>query len=129
MTDMKWTVSVQMDGGTILTAAAGEQTVEATDSIEVTLPPGTTDKVVEIQPGAATRIKLLVIKSSAYGQDLTYKVGNGTTDSASITIDAPQVFSGGSITLFGVDPLQLKLSNASAADATVLILVARDATP
>lgn len=130
MAEMSWTVSVQMNGGTMLTAAAAKQSVEATDSIEVTLAPGTTDKVVEIQPGAASAVQLLIIKSSIYGSDLTYKMSDGTTDSGSVTIDAPQVLSAGSVALLGVDPRRLKLSNGSTTtEATVLIFVARDATP
>jgi hypothetical protein len=127
MSEMNWTVSVQMNGGTTLTAAAGKQAVEATDSIEVTLA-ADTDQVVEIQPGGASAIQLLVIKSSVYGDALTYTVSDGTNDSESVKIDAPQVFSRGSVSLFGVDPHQLKLSNDMETAATILILVARDAT-
>lgn len=129
MADMTWTVSVQMSGGTTLTAAVAKQSVEATDSIEVTLAAATTDRVVQIQPGKAATIRLLVIKSSTYGSDLTYKVSDGASDSNAVPIDAPQVFSGGSVALFGVDPHQLKLSNASDKEVTALIFVARDATP
>ena len=113
-----------------MTAAADAQAVEATDSVVVVVAPATTDKVVDLQPGAASAIRLLVIKASTYGPDLTYKVSDGTTDSGSITLDAPQIFSGGNASLFGRDPHQLKFSNASTVnEATVQVLVARDATP
>ena len=130
MPDLSWKTIVQI-GGTTLTTAAGPTPVEAIDTVEVLLAPGDSEKVVDLQPGGAAAIRLLVIKSSLYGEDIVYKAGDGTTDSdVELTLDGPQIFTAGSVALFGLDPRQLKFSNASAdKKATVMILVARDATP
>ncbi len=67
MAQLSWNVSVQAAGGSSLTASAAEQPVEATDRVEVSIAPGDSDRVIELQPGAATAIPLLVIQSSLYG--------------------------------------------------------------
>jgi hypothetical protein len=104
--------------------------VEATDRIEVSIQPGDTDKVIDLQPGENSAMHLLVIKSSSYGAHLSFKVGDGTTDSPSLTLDSPQIFSGGGIALFGVAPRQIKFTNTgSDKPAVVEVLAARDATP
>ena len=127
MPEMNWYLSVKVNGGASLAIPADPQEVEATDSIEVAVPKNASNLEVNLQPGAASQIQLLVIKSSRYGQDLTYTVGDGTHASKSINLDAPQLFSGGSASLFGFDPQKLKLSNTGE-DATVSVLVARKAT-
>jgi len=104
--------------------------VEATDRIEVLIAPGDTDKILQIQPGGLAAVQLVLIKSSSYGNHLTFKASDGTTDSAAVTLDGPQLFSGGGVALFGVAPHQLKFANSSTdKPATVEIHVARDATP
>ena len=128
MPELSRTVSVKVSGGASVTATADKQTVEATDSLEIVVPAGATDQIVDLHPGAVKNLRLLVIQASAYGTDLTYKVSDGTDRSGPVALDAPQVFSGGSASVFGHDPLKLELSNAGNTDATVRILVARDAT-
>jgi hypothetical protein len=94
------------------------------------LPPGDADKVLEIQPSGLAAVHLLLIKSSSYGSHLSFKASDGTTDSNAVTLDSPQLFSGGGVTLFGLAPHQLKFTNTSTdKPATVEIHVARDATP
>ncbi len=130
MPEMHWTLNVQVDGGTTMSVTADAKSPEAIDKVEVVVDPGDTDKVLEIQPGSAAAIQLLVIKSNVYGADLTYKVSDGTNESATVTLDAPQVFSGGNVTLFGEDPQQIKFSNAATGqEVKVQVFVARDATP
>jgi hypothetical protein len=133
MPELKWSTTVQVQGGTVLTATGDSRAVEAIDTIEVVLErkkDAVKQVVVDLQPGAATAIHLLAIKSSLYGPDITYKAANDTSDSKPVTLDAPQLFSSGNLALFDLDPHQLKFSNASTdKDATVQILVARDATP
>jgi hypothetical protein len=108
-------------------------TAEAYDRIDIEVNPGDTDKRVEIQPGAAAQIRLLVIKSSLYGSQITYHARDGTTDSDDVTLDGPQVFIGaGAIALFAVAPKMLEFSNTNsdpAKKAQIEILVGRDATP
>jgi len=130
MASMSWNVSVQIAGSAPVTAPAAAQPVEATDRIEVSVEPGDTDKIVDIQPGGAAAIRLLLIKSTRYGAPFSFKASDASSDSSAVTLDGPQVYTGGSITLFGIDPHQLKFTNTSADQiAAVSIFVARDATP
>jgi len=106
------------------------QPVEATDRIEVTIDPGDTDKVVDIEPGGAASIQLRLVKSTRYGTPFSFKASDGSTDSSAVTLDGPQVYIGGSVALFGLDPHQLKFTNTSPdQSAAIAIFVARDATP
>jgi hypothetical protein len=132
MTTISASASFQVPGGPTL-ALTSAIAAEAYDRIEVTVNPGDTDKEVEIQPGAAAQVRLLVVKSSLYGDEITYKVGDGSADSSAVTLDGPQIFIGpGVISLFGVDPKVLKFGNThtdQAKKAQIEILVGRDATP
>jgi hypothetical protein len=131
MSTMSWSVTLQVSGNPAVSVSRPSIDIEAVDRTEVTIAPGDTDKVVEIQPSAAGALYLLLIKSSSYGPHLTFKANDGTTDSASaVVLDSPQLFSGGSIALFGVAPRRLKFSNSSTdKPGTLEIYVARDATP
>jgi hypothetical protein len=130
MANMSWSVSVQISKGPTVTAAGPPRTIEATDRVEVSLAPGDADKVVDLQPGDATAIRLLLIKSTRYGADLSFKASDGATDSAKVVLDGPQLFTTGGAALFGMPPQKLKLTNTSADQtADVEIFVARDATP
>jgi hypothetical protein len=135
MTNLNAAASFQIPGGPTL-AVAATLAIEAYDRIDVTVAPGASDKVVEIQPGAAGRVQLLVIKSSLYDAKISYTVSDGTDDSDPVTLDAPQTFIGaGAVGLFGIDPPSLlKFSNAFTGpdptkEARIEILVGRDATP
>jgi hypothetical protein len=104
-------------------------TVDAYDKISVTVPDGTSDMAVELQPGGTGSVRLLLVKSSQYGEALKYTVNAGTTDHV---LDEPHVLIGtGAVGLFGSEPTKLVFDNALGAgkDAQVQILVARDATP
>ena len=72
-----------------------------------------------------------MIKSNRYDAAFSFKVSDGPTNSAPVTLDGPQVFTGGSVALFGRAPRQLKFSvNASSNQTAIVeIFVARDATP
>jgi hypothetical protein len=130
MITMRWSLTLQITGSPAVAVASPPVEVEAIDRVEAVIAPGDSDKVLEIQPGASASVRLLLITSSRYGSDLSFKVSDGATDSDPVTLDSPQVFSGSAVTLFGVAPQQLKFSNTSADQpATVAIQVARDATP
>jgi hypothetical protein len=101
--------------------------IDAYDKISVTVPDATTDLEVEIQPGGAGSIKLLVVKSSVYGEDLKYTINADTTDHV---LDEPHVLIGtGSVGLYGAEPTKLVFDNALGEEAKLQILVGRDATP
>ena len=130
MATLSWSLTIQVSGGAAVILSRPTMEVEATDRIEVSIQPGDADKVIDLQPGGSSAMHLLVIKSSSYGEHLSFKVGDGTTDSPPLTLDSPQVFSSGSVALFGVAPRQMKFTNTSSdKPASVEILVARDATP
>jgi hypothetical protein len=130
MATLTWSMTVQVSGSSSISISRAPIAVEATDRIEVLIAPGDTAKVVEIQPGVAAAVHALVVTSTSYGSHLKFVVNDGTTDSSAVTLDSPQVFSGGSIAVFGVAPRRLKFTNTSAdKPATVEVLVARDATP
>ena len=103
--------------------------VDAYDKITVAVPDGTTDLDVELQPGGAGSMRLLVIKSSQYGDALTYTVNAGTTEHV---LDQPHVLTGtGAVGLFGSEPTKFVFDNAlgPGKDAQIQILIGRDATP
>jgi hypothetical protein len=82
---------------------------------------------IEIQPGGAGSIQLLVITSNVYGADLKYTVNADTTDRV---LDQPHVLVGtGSVGFFGEEPEKLVFDNTTGQDARIQILVGRDATP
>jgi hypothetical protein len=104
-------------------------TVDAYDKISVTVPDGASDMEVEIQPGGAGSVRLLIVKSTQYGDELKYTVNTGTTEHV---LDEPHVLIGaGAVGLFGSEPTKLVFENALGAgkDAQIQVLVARDATP
>ena len=101
--------------------------VDAYDKISVTVPYGSSDLEVEIAPGAAGTVKLLLVTSSAYGEDLTYKVN---ADAADHALDEPHVLTGaGAVALLDAAAAKLTFANALGSDADVQILIGRDATP
>lgn len=131
MANVSWSTSIQVAGGPTISIAEGPITAEATDRIEVSIAAGDADKVVDLQPGPASGIHLLSIKSSNYGDgtNITFKASDGATDGTAINLTGPQFYSGGAVVLFGLDPRLLKFSNTSTAAALIEIFVARDATP
>jgi hypothetical protein len=103
--------------------------VDAYDKISVSVPDGTTGMDVQLQPGATGSVRLLIVKSSEYGDALKYKVDGGGTQYA---LDQPHVLVGaGAVSIFGAEPTKLTFDNALGAghDAQVQILIGRDATP
>jgi len=132
MANISWGVTVQVDGRVQMSASTAAHPAEAIESLQVTIAPGDTDKVVDLMPGAGNSVHVLVIKSSFYGEqeELKFKVSDGSTDSDPVTLSSPQAYAGGSVALFGLDPNQLKFTNSSTTEsANVTIFVARDATP
>lgn len=129
MANVNWSASIQIAGGPTVSALQGPIRAEATERIQVSIAAGDTDKSVSLQPGPASGIHLLLIQSSYYGDDLSFTVGDGATDSDPLDLLGPQFYSGGSAVLFGLDPKIIKFTNASAKAAEIDIFVARDATP
>ncbi len=106
MPNLSWTSNITVSGGPTFSAVRRTGPVEAYDRIEIVIEPGASGRTVEIQPGAASRIAVLAVQSSYYGADLSFTASDGATDSASITLNEPQLFAGGGIALFGLDPTE-----------------------
>lgn len=119
------TLSVQVVEGPSISALRKIE-VDAHDKIQVKISAGTTDKVVEVQPGGAGRVRLLAITASLFSDQLTYKVNNAGTP---IKLDAEQLFIGdGAVGLLGAAPETLSFTNPLAQDVNVVILVGRMAS-
>ncbi|HUP10204.1 MAG TPA: hypothetical protein VMU47_23835 [Caldimonas sp.] len=127
MAKLNWSITLQVAGGPTISTGQSGLDIEAVDRIDVAIDAGDTDKIVQIQPGAAGAVHLLVVTSDVYGPKLSFKASDGTTDSAKVVLDAPQLYAGGASALFGTDPQQLKLTNAGTDPAHVTVFVARDA--
>lgn len=127
MATLNWSITLQVAGGPTINAGLDGVEFEAVDRVDVTIDADGTEQAVEIQPGAATTVRLLVVVSDIYDAKLSFKASDGSTDSAKIVLDAPQVYAGGAVELFGTDPRQLKFKNGGTDPAHVTVFVARDA--
>ena len=127
MAKLTWSITMQVAGGPTMSFGQDGLNVEAFDRIDVKIGAGDADKAVQIQPGAAGNVRVIVVASDVYSDQLSFKASDGTTDSAKVVLNAPQLYAGGAAALFATDPKQLKLSNAGTAAANVTVFVARDA--
>jgi hypothetical protein len=138
MTTVTFSANVQVPGGPQLGFSRSIE-VEAYDRIDVTLEPqgsGAPWVDVQIQPSAANKVLILALTSNLFDPDIAYEISDGTTDSAEIKLDQPQVFTGGAIELFTVAPKIIKFKNELAmptppdltTTAKVTIFVGRKAT-
>lgn len=129
-TDLRAIITVQI-GGAATQSATHSLKVEAYDLIDVVVPAesgGTAGEVeVEVQPGGAGQVQLLMITADSYGDQLTYSVADGSSD---VRLNAPQLMAGGgAVGLLGNTQNTITFSNATTSDVAVRILVGRDATP
>ena len=126
MTTISWKLDVSVAGGPSQ-AVAQSVSAEAYDRIEVELTDGAPEQTVEI--GAATGdVLLLLVTATEYGSGLSYKIN--ATGNPSHALDGPlQLAGSGAIGLLGFAPTALLFTNTLGTNATVQILVGRDATP
>lgn len=130
-TTMKSTIKVEIEGAGTLSAIHSID-VHAFDKIEISVPaesggtPGSA--VVDVQPGGAGRVKLLLITASQYSnesKELSYSVTGGTSD---ILLDAPQLLVGdGALKLLGTTQNVFTFSNEFSSATKVQILTGRNA--
>jgi hypothetical protein len=125
---INWTLNVQVVGGPRYSTSSAV-TVDAYDKIQITVDAQDTDKVVEVQPGAAGRVQFLLISSNQFGDDLTYKVNN--TGNA-IQLNAQHLLVGeGAVGLLGASsPNTVSFTNklTPPQDVNIEILVGRNVT-
>jgi hypothetical protein len=130
MAKVTFTIGAQITGGPQLSAPRTRD-VEGYDKLDILLPPNTADKTVDLQPGAADKLVLLMIKSDLYGKEITFTVKGGGSESEPLTLEEPHIFINDAVKLFKVDqPTALKFTSTfPAADATkkanIEVLVAR----
>ena len=103
--------------------------VDAYDKLDVAVPTGAADLEIDLQPGAAGQVHFLLVSSSQYGANLSYKV-NSSASPTTYALDEPHLLLGaGSVAMLDAAPAKLFFSNSLGADAQVQILIGRDATP
>jgi hypothetical protein len=124
------TLNVQVVGGPRISASWTKE-VEAYDKVDVTVVASDTVEV-DVQPSAIGQVEFLMISladATQYGTDITYKISPDSPDA--VNLDAPQVFIGtGAVGLLNLAaPTKLFFSNGLSTDASVQVLVGRDATP
>ncbi len=126
-TKLQYIISAQLAGGPQL-AETKTLIVEAYDMTNVTIPDGSSDLEVNIQPNGAGLTQFLAIRASAYDANLSYKVND--SGATPVVLDGPHIFIGtGAVALMDPSPTRLLFSNSTGADVTVDVLVGRDATP
>jgi len=130
-TNVSWKIDVEIQSGPSVVVTNAVQ-VDAYDRIEVTVPDTTsspTATTVDIQPGAAGKVKLLVITSTKYGDDLKYKVHDNTTTERTLN-DALFLAGAGGLDLIEdtAAPLdKLLITNTIGQDVVIEIIVGRAA--
>ena len=125
---MKAILRVEVAGAST-SSATHEVEAEAYDRIDIVVPAGD-NRTVEVQPGGAGQVQLLLITAAEYPNDgagtnlLVYTVDGGS----SIDLDAPLLLVGAGAVGLLCDVNEIVFTNNFTADLTVSILVGRDAT-
>lgn len=134
---IQWTSKAMVDGITEMSLSRSIS-VEALDTIKITvLGSGSaggpdTDKEVELQPSSTSgQVKFLAITSDRFGDAanfLSYKVN--VSGNPAITLDQPVLLGGeGAVSILDPAPVSLFFSSTIVQDATIHIVIGRDATP
>jgi hypothetical protein len=131
MAVITWTVKAEIANGPSFTKAA-TLNVEAYERIDVVVAGGASDLEVTVDGTGMQFLAIRVDQPSPIPtpSDLSYKINDATA--TAITLDQPvQLLVGeGAIGFLGATPLEkLFFKNDSADNATISILVGRDATP
>ncbi len=131
-TNISWKLNLEIQSGPNLIVTNAMQ-VDAYDRIEVKILDSTaapTAITVDVQPGAAGKVKLLLIRSTRYGNNLKYQVHDNTTPERVLN-DAVFLVGAGSLDLLE-DPAapldKLLVTNTTGQDAVLEIIVGRTAT-
>ena len=124
-TSITWQLTVNIPSGPSVTTA-NAVAVDAYDRIAVTIPNTNTEVEVDVQPGAAGRVKFLLVRSDRYGDQLTFKAH--VTGNPAHKLDDTLVLVGvGSLDLLGAQVDKLLFTNNLANPANIEIIVGRQA--
>jgi hypothetical protein len=130
-TNISWKLTLEIQSGPNIIVTNAVQ-ADAYDRIEVEIPDSTADPTattVDVQPGAAGKVKLLLIRSTTYGDNLKYKVHDEITPERVLN-DAVFLVGAGSLALLEdyTAPLdKLLVTNTTGQDVVLEIIVARNA--
>jgi len=128
-TNISWKLNLEIQSGPNIIVTNAVQ-ADAYDRIEVKVPDSTAATTVDVQPGAAGKVKLLLIRSTKYGDNLKYKVHDSTTPERVLN-DAVFLVGAGSLDLLEdtAAPLdKLLVTNTTGQDVVLEIIVGRSAT-
>lgn len=131
-TNISWKLNVEIQAGPSITVTNAVQ-ADAYDRIEVKVPDSTaapTTTTVDVQPGAAGKVQLLLIRSTKYGNNLKYKVHDNTTPERVLN-DAVFLVGAGSLDLLedAAAPLdKLLVTNTTGQEVVIEVIVCRNAT-
>jgi hypothetical protein len=131
-TNISWKLNVEIQSGPSIIVTNAVQ-ADAYDRIEVKVPNSTasppTKTTVDVQPGAAGKVKLLLIRATRYGDNLTYQVHDTSTPERVLN-DAVFLVGAGSLDLLE-DPAapldKLLVTNTTGQDVVLEIIVGRSA--
>jgi hypothetical protein len=131
-TNISWKLNLEIQSGPNIVITNAVQ-VDAYDRIEVKVPDTTatpTATTVDVQPGAAGKVKLLLVRSTKYGDNLKYQVHDNTTPERVLN-DALFLVGAGGLDLLeeSAAPLdKLLVTNTTGQDVVLEIIVGRTAT-
>lgn len=128
-TGINWAFTAQIKGGPSL-QISGSVAVEGYEQIEVKVGDGLSKKV-SVQPSDGGNF--LLIYASTY-DSITYEVLDGADAAVGTpskkTLDGPHILIGeGAVGLLETAEHTIRFKNESGAEATIYILLGRDATP
>lgn len=121
------TVSAKVKSGPTVSFSESLK-IDAYDKLNVVVASGGAPETIQLLPSGTTSVHFLLIKSSRYSDQLSYKVNGAGSE---ILIDTPQNFIGlGSLAALddSSDPETLVFTNNLADDVNIQILVGRNVT-
>lgn len=129
--NISWKLDMEIQSGPSVVVTNAVQ-VNAYDRIEVEVPDTSatpTATTIDVQPGAVGKVKVVLIKSNRYGDNLKYRVHDNTTTERVLN-DALFLAGAGSVDLLeggGAAPLdKLLVTNTTGQNVILEIIVGRE---
>jgi hypothetical protein len=127
-TNIAWKLELDIPSGPKVNYANAVE-VDAIDRIAVSIPDSSAAPAattVEVQPGAAGKVKLLLIRASEYGAKVEYQVHDAAATKRVLS-DALFLVDSAPIDLLGTPLDKLLITNTSGRAVDVEVVVGRDA--